>query len=110
MLIGYIRVSKSDGSQVLDLQRDALTPAGGEPRRISDGANHRPKGASTRKYTVGLKPGPAGAQSEALGGFSRPAPSASGGLKGAGKRRRAEGSDDRQWPFSLWDLCGIGRV
>lgn len=28
MLIGYIRVSKSDGSQLLDLQRDALLRAG----------------------------------------------------------------------------------
>ena len=28
MLIGYMRVSKSDGSQVLDLQRDALLQAG----------------------------------------------------------------------------------
>ena len=28
MLIGYIRVSKADGSQVLDMQRDALLAAG----------------------------------------------------------------------------------
>ena len=28
MLIGYVRVSKADGSQVLDLQRDALLAAG----------------------------------------------------------------------------------
>ena len=28
MLIGYIRVSKSDGSQLLDLQKDALLQAG----------------------------------------------------------------------------------
>ena len=28
MLIGYARVSKSDGSQVLDLQYDALIKAG----------------------------------------------------------------------------------
>ena len=28
MLIGYVRVSKNDGSQVLDLQRDALIKAG----------------------------------------------------------------------------------
>src|SRR3954469_25074348 len=28
MLIGYMRVSRSDGSQVLDLQRDALLAAG----------------------------------------------------------------------------------
>src|SRR5436309_11713341 len=34
MLIGYIRVSKSDGSQVLDLQRDALAEAGVETSRI----------------------------------------------------------------------------
>ena len=34
MLIGYMRVSKSDGSQVLDLQRDALLAAGVETDRI----------------------------------------------------------------------------
>jgi len=34
MKIGYIRVSKSDGSQVLDLQRDALLEAGVEAARI----------------------------------------------------------------------------
>jgi DNA invertase Pin-like site-specific DNA recombinase len=34
MLIGYMRVSKADGSQVLDLQRDALIEAGVEPDHI----------------------------------------------------------------------------
>jgi len=34
MKIGYIRVSKSDGIQVLDLQRDALLEAGVEAARI----------------------------------------------------------------------------
>lgn len=34
MLIGYMRVSKADGSQVLDLQRDALTAAGVEPTLV----------------------------------------------------------------------------
>jgi DNA invertase Pin-like site-specific DNA recombinase len=34
MLIGYVRVSKSDGSQTLDLQRDALSEAGVDPCRI----------------------------------------------------------------------------
>jgi DNA invertase Pin-like site-specific DNA recombinase len=34
MFVGYIRVSKSDGSQVLDLQRDALLEAGVDPERI----------------------------------------------------------------------------
>ena len=31
MLIGYMRVSKADGSQVTDLQRDALVAAGVDP-------------------------------------------------------------------------------
>ena len=34
MLIGYMRVSKADGSQVLDLQRDALLAAGVAPEKI----------------------------------------------------------------------------
>lgn len=34
MLIGYIRVSKNDGTQVLDLQRDALIEAGVAEKRI----------------------------------------------------------------------------
>ena len=33
-LIGYVRVSKTDGSQVDDLQRDALAKAGVEPTKI----------------------------------------------------------------------------
>ena len=34
MLIGYMRVSKADGSQTLDLQKDALINAGIAPDRI----------------------------------------------------------------------------
>lgn len=34
MLIGYMRVSKVDGSQSLDLQRDSLVQAGVEPNNI----------------------------------------------------------------------------
>jgi DNA invertase Pin-like site-specific DNA recombinase len=34
MLIGYMRVSKADGSQVLDLQRDALIAVGVKPSRL----------------------------------------------------------------------------
>ncbi len=34
MQIGYIRVSKNDGSQVLDLQRDALLEVGVDQSRI----------------------------------------------------------------------------
>lgn len=33
MLIGYMRVSKSDGSQTTDLQRDALIEAGVDPEK-----------------------------------------------------------------------------
>jgi len=34
VLIGYTRCSKADGSQTLDLQRDALLDAGGEPGHL----------------------------------------------------------------------------
>ena len=34
LLLGYMRVSKADGSQTLDLQRDALLAAGVEPARL----------------------------------------------------------------------------
>lgn len=34
MLVGYIRVSKADGSQTTDLQRDALLAAGIEPGQL----------------------------------------------------------------------------
>jgi DNA invertase Pin-like site-specific DNA recombinase len=34
MLLGYMRVSRADGSQVLDLQRDALLAAGVEARHL----------------------------------------------------------------------------
>lgn len=34
MLVGYMRVSKADGSQTTDLQRDALIAAGVEPQQL----------------------------------------------------------------------------
>ena len=34
MLIGYMRISKADGSQAVDLQRDALLAAGVEPDQL----------------------------------------------------------------------------
>jgi DNA invertase Pin-like site-specific DNA recombinase len=34
MLLGYVRVSKTDGSQVIDLQRDALLSAGVDTSHI----------------------------------------------------------------------------
>lgn len=39
MLIGYMRVSKSDGSQTLDLQKDALVNAGIKEDRIYQDLN-----------------------------------------------------------------------
>ena len=47
MLIGYARVSKADGSQLLDLQRDALLAAGVDEERLyedraSGRLDHRP--------------------------------------------------------------------
>lgn len=40
MLIGYMRVSKADGSQIVDLQRDALVAAGvGAPQLYTDRAS-----------------------------------------------------------------------
>ncbi len=38
MLIGYMRVSKADGSQSTDLQRDALISAGVRPDHLYEGS------------------------------------------------------------------------
>src|SRR5712692_7870633 len=38
MLVGYMRVSKADGSQVTDLQRDALRKAGVDARHLYEDA------------------------------------------------------------------------
>ena len=59
MLIGYMRVSKADGSQTVDLQRDALTAAGVDPAclyedRASGRDDARPGLAATLKA---LRPG-----------------------------------------------------
>jgi DNA invertase Pin-like site-specific DNA recombinase len=40
MLIGYMRVSRTDGSQVLDLQRDALLAAGVAPEPLYEDLAH----------------------------------------------------------------------
>ena len=37
MLVGYLRVSKADGSQTLDLQRDALLATGASAEQLYDG-------------------------------------------------------------------------
>src|SRR6516165_6639457 len=38
MLVGYMRVSKADGGQTTDLQRDALLAAGIDPRQLYEDA------------------------------------------------------------------------
>ena len=38
MLVGYVRVSKADGSQVNDLQLDALLAAGVDPQHFYEDA------------------------------------------------------------------------
>ena len=49
MLIGYARVSKSDGSQSLDLQRDALRGAG-----VEDAAIYEDQASGSREDRPGL--------------------------------------------------------
>ena len=46
MLVGYMRVSKADGSQATDLQRDALLAAGVDARHLYEGRRSRPIVAS----------------------------------------------------------------
>ena len=41
MLVGYMRVSKADGSQVTGLQRDALRKAGVDSRHLYEDAASR---------------------------------------------------------------------
>ena len=50
MLIGYARISKADGSQSLDLQRDALESAGVEP-----GSIYHDRASGTREDRPGLE-------------------------------------------------------
>ena len=49
MLIGYARISKADGSQSLDLQRDALREAG-----VSDDAIYEDQASGQRDDRPGL--------------------------------------------------------
>jgi len=68
MQIGYIRVSKSDGSQVLDLQRDAMGAAGIDPERVykdlasgrKDGPASLFEGPTAGQYAGCLETGPPG--------------------------------------------------
>lgn len=53
MLIGYVRVSKSDGTQTLAPQRDALIAAGVDPARIyADLASGRQSRSGKSWYVI----------------------------------------------------------
>ena len=51
MLIGYARISKADGSQSLDLQRDALREAG-----VRDDAIYEDQASGQRETARGSPP------------------------------------------------------
>lgn len=59
MLIGYMRVSKSDGTQSVDLQRDALLAAGVEPERLYEdlGSGRKDDRPGLRACLKALQPG-----------------------------------------------------
>ena len=54
VLVGYMRVSKADGSQVLDLQRDALLAAGVGALEAAAAGAHLHGLAAQRCDTVGM--------------------------------------------------------
>ena len=55
MLIGYVRVSKSDGTQTLAPQRDAMLAAGVDPTRIyedlASGRHDARRGTTSNRST-----------------------------------------------------------
>jgi DNA invertase Pin-like site-specific DNA recombinase len=59
MLIGYMRVSKADDSQALDLQRDALLAAGVDPSRLYEdtASGKRDDRPGLEACLKGLRPG-----------------------------------------------------
>jgi DNA invertase Pin-like site-specific DNA recombinase len=59
MLIGYMRVSKADGSQALDQQRDALLAAGVDPSRLygDSASGKRDDRPGLEACLEGLRPG-----------------------------------------------------
>lgn len=52
MLIGYARVSKADGSQTTDLQRDALLAAGFQNDHLDEMQRFRDEGPTYPIYVV----------------------------------------------------------
>lgn len=60
MLVGYTRVSKADGSQTTDLQRDALLAAGTDPDSLYEDKASGKKGRSAAAGRLPQSPAPRG--------------------------------------------------
>jgi hypothetical protein len=107
MLIGYVRVSKSDGTQTLAPQQDAMLAAGVDPARICEdlasGHRERPtrpcglsQGDPARQHTCAV---------ETRQARSGPAPSGQQSRRAAHPRRWVEGTDrggPRRPPMGAW--------
>ena len=121
MLIGYARISKADGSQSLDLQRDALREAG-----VSDDAIYEDQASGQREDRPGLaaflKGGAAGRRDrrlEARSPRSQSPPSRQPGARpqrqghrdpGARRPRGQHRHDDGQRKVGLRALRGFGGI
>ena len=55
MLIGYTRVSKADGSQTSDLQRDALIASGIDPAHLYEDQASGKREGPTRAWLLALR-------------------------------------------------------
>ena len=115
MLIGYVRVSKADGTQTLAPQRDAMLAAGVEPDRICEDL------ASGRRddrpgLTACLRPSsPAtrsccGSSAATFANWSTPSGHARHWPEGAGRRRLADRQDDGQRAPGVRHLRRLRRV
>ena len=121
MLIGYARISKADGSQSLDLQRDALREAG-----VSDDAIYEDQASGQREDRPGLaaflQGGAAGRRDRRLEARSPRSQSPPSRQPGAGPQRqghrdpgarRPRGQhrhDDGQRKVGLHALRGFGGI
>ena len=118
MLIGYARVSKTDGSQSLDLQRaNALRAAGVDdgsqpqprlrlrPPRRPAGARQLPAGPAEGRRARGLEARPPGVATSPI--WSTPCTTPvgpRGGPASACRRRSADRHHDRGRPPRVWHL------
>ena len=121
MLIGYARISKADGSQSLDLQRDALREAG-----VSDDAIYEDQASGEREDRPGLAAFPQGGAAgrrdrrlEARSPRSQSPPSRQPGARpqrqghrdpGARRPRGQPRHDDGQRKVGLRALRGFGGI